>query len=99
MSRLDPDSLAYDGLIREIPAEFQYRYWGSRLVKLHNLVLSPKPQNRIGQWVQSHTSERNALYVAIIGLFLAVFFGFLGVVISIIQTWISYQAWKHPQAI
>ncbi|KAH8807306.1 hypothetical protein F5884DRAFT_880221 [Xylogone sp. PMI_703] len=97
-SGLDPDSLAYDGLIRELPADFEYHYWGSRLVKLHNLVMNPKPKHRLGQWVQRHTSERNALYVALAGLFLSVLFGFLGVIIGIIQTWISYQAWKHPRA-
>lgn len=94
---LDADCLSYHGLIREMPANFEYRYWGSRLVRLHQLARNPKPRSRLGQWVERHTSERNALYVALLGLFLAVLFGFLGVVIGIVQTWIAYQAWKYPQ--
>jgi fatty acid desaturase len=68
-------------------------------MKLHRLVRNPKPQNRLEQWIDRHTTERNALYIALIGLFLAVLFGFLGLIVGIIQTWITYKAWKYPQPV
>lgn len=95
-SSLDSDCLSYDALVHRMPANFEYRYWGCRLLKLHRLVRNPKPQNRLEQWIHRHTTERNALYIAIIGLFLAVLFGFLGLIVGIVQTWIGYQAWKYP---
>lgn len=97
-STFDKDCLLDDGFIRQMPWNFEYRFWGSRLLRLHELVANPKPRHRMGQWLQRHTSDRNALYVAILGLFLSAFFGFLSVVIGIVQTWIAWQAWKHPPA-
>ena len=96
-SEFDRDCLVYDGYIREMPDKFEYRYWGSRLAKLHYLVINPKPRHRFGRWAQRHTLERNALYLAILGLFLSAFFGFLSVVVGIVQTWVVYQAWKNPK--
>ena len=86
----DEYSTAFD------PVNIQYVYWGERLAKLRDAVKDPKPRSRMMVWVHEHTSERNALYVAILGLFLAVLFGMLGVIISIVQTVISYWAWKYP---
>jgi hypothetical protein len=95
--KFDRDCLSYDGHIRDMPGDFEYRYWSGRLAKLHHLVTNPKPRNRLGRWVERHTSERNALYVAILGLFLSAFFGFLGVVVNVVQAWVTYQAWKYPR--
>jgi hypothetical protein len=47
-------------------------------------------------WFERHTSERNALIIALIGLFLAALFGFLGLLVGIAQLVVSYYAWKQP---
>jgi hypothetical protein len=73
-----------------------YEYWGERLETLYNLVEDPPPANVLVAWFERHTSERNALTVAIIGLFLAVVFGFLSVVIGILQLVVAWLAWKYP---
>ncbi|RYP70709.1 hypothetical protein DL771_005313 [Monosporascus sp. 5C6A] len=82
--------------VRPIPFDFTFMYWGDRLTKLHELVKRPPPSNAFVSWFERHTSERNALTVAICGLFLAVLFGFLGVVIGILQLAIAWLAWKYP---
>jgi hypothetical protein len=71
-------------------------YWGGRLARLYDVVKRPPPRNMLVSWVERHTSERNALTLAIIGLFLAVFFGILGFITSVIQVVVSWMAWKHP---
>jgi hypothetical protein len=92
----DPNMIIYDGSIRDMPDNFEYMYWGDRLRKLNELVAKPPPGNRFISWIERHTSERNALTVAIIGLFLAVLFGFLGFAVSVAQLVVSILAWKHP---
>ena len=95
-SIFDRDLLIYDGLIRELPADFKCLYWSRRLKALHAVVTAPPPRNRIVSWFERHTSERNALTVAVIGLFLSVLFGFLGLLVGIAQLVISIWAWKYP---
>jgi hypothetical protein len=85
-----------DGTIRAFPDNFEYRYWGNRLKILRNMVTNPPPANKLVSWVERHTSERNALTVAIIGIFLSALFGFLGFTVGLAQLVISILAWKQP---
>lgn len=96
--RFDPNLMIDDGSIRVIPADFKYVYWGERLRVLEAITANPPPGNKIVSWMERHTSERNALTVAIIGVFLAVLFGFLGFIVGIAQLVISVLAWKYPVA-
>jgi hypothetical protein len=97
-SGFDPDCLLYEGYTRSVPENFEYRYWGNRLAKLHQLVTNPKPSHRLSQWIQRHASERNALFVAILSLVLSALFGFLSVVLGILQAWLAYESWKAQSA-
>ena len=90
----DPDCLFYEGYTRPVPENFEYYYWGNRLAKLHHLVTNPRPTRHIGQWIQRHASERNAMFVAILSLVLSAFFGFLSVILGTFQAWMAYQSWK-----
>jgi hypothetical protein len=73
----DADTKIFEKHIRELPEEFEYKYWGSRLVALLDIVNNPPPANRVVAWFERHTSERNALTVAILGLFLTALISFL----------------------
>ncbi|KAK7750338.1 hypothetical protein SLS62_007746 [Diatrype stigma] len=53
------------GFVRDTPVDMTFDYWGGRLSVLHNIVKQPPPANAIVAWVERHTSERNALTVAI----------------------------------
>lgn len=83
--------------VRPYPPDMVYEYYGGRLEKLYSVVKRPPPANAVVAWFERHTSERNALTVAILGLFLAVLFGFLSVVIGLFQLVIAWLAWKYPQ--
>ncbi|RDW72594.1 uncharacterized protein DSM5745_07766 [Aspergillus mulundensis] len=94
----DPDAQWDEGYIRDdVPPNFSYRYWNARLEQLYNIVKNPPPRNRLISWVERHTSERNALTVAILGLFLSALFGFLACVIGVAQLIVSIFAWKQPR--
>ena len=92
----DPNLLVYSMPVHQLPTNFKLVYWSRRLKVLQALVEAPPPKNKIGSWFERHTSERNALTVAIIGLFLSAFFGFLSVLVGILQVVVSVRAWKHP---
>ncbi|KAF5962445.1 hypothetical protein FBULB1_14164 [Fusarium bulbicola] len=91
----DPEGLWVE-FVRPLTSDFTFMYWGGRLARLYDVVKRPPPRNVLVSWVERHTSERNALTLAIIGLFLAVFFGLLGFITSVIQVVVSWMAWKHP---
>lgn len=92
----DPEGMWLE-FVRPINSDFTFMYWGDRIARLHDLVKQPPPRNRLVSWIERHTSERNALTVAIVGLFLAALFGLLSLLVGIVQTVIAYLAWKHPQ--
>jgi hypothetical protein len=73
----DPKATYFERHIRTLPDEFEYKYLGERLATLLRIVDHPPPANSIVAWFERHTSERNALTVAILGLFLTALLGFL----------------------
>ncbi|KAL3443966.1 hypothetical protein BJX65DRAFT_320303 [Aspergillus insuetus] len=94
----DPNARVDEGLIRkDVPPKFKYEYWAHRLKILYHLAKSPPPRNWVVSWIERHTSERNALTVAIVGLFLSAFFGLLTCLIGGAQLYIAIVAWKDPR--
>jgi len=87
-----------DGSMRVIPPDFKFVFWGERLRTLEEITANPPPRNKVVSWMERHTSERNALTVAIFGLSLAVLFGFLGLLVGVAQLVVSILAWKYPTA-
>ncbi|CAM1508011.1 Fc.00g048590.m01.CDS01 [Cosmosporella sp. VM-42] len=84
--------------VRPIPDDFAFKYWGSRLAELYEVVKRPPPTNSLISWFERHTSERNALTVAIIGLFLSVLLGLLSLVVGILQLIVAWLAWKEAES-
>lgn len=87
----DSNLLTYDGPVYKLPADFGCLYWCRRLKALEALAEARPPTNKFMSWVERHTSERNALTVAIIGLFLSVLFGFLDFLVGIAQLIVSIR--------
>lgn len=81
--------------VRQIPADFTFVYWGDRITKLYEIVDCPPPTNALVSWFERHKSDRNALTVAIAGLFLAALFGFLSFITGLLQLIIAWIAWKE----
>lgn len=90
-SAFDPNLVVYDSLIRSLPANFKFVYWTKRLRNLQAVVNHPPPSNKVVSWFERHTSERNALTVAIIGLFLTALFGLLSFLVGIAQLVVSLR--------
>ncbi|WDK08951.1 hypothetical protein CGRA01v4_00229 [Colletotrichum graminicola] len=82
--------------VRPVPPDMVFEYWGNRLAKLHDVIRRPPPTNPVVSWFERHISERNALTVAISGLFLAALFGFLSFIVGLLQLILAWVAWKHP---
>lgn len=91
----DPNMREYDP-VRRIAPGFVFQVWARRLDELHDFVRQPPPSNALVAWFERHTSERNALTVAILGLFLSVVIGLLGLVVGILQLVLAWYAYKFP---
>ncbi|KAI4641699.1 hypothetical protein J4E93_007797 [Alternaria ventricosa] len=78
----DPKATYFERHIRTLPDDFEYKYLGDRLATLLRIVNHPPPANSIVAWFERHTSERNALTVAILGLFLTALLGFLSLLVG-----------------
>lgn len=96
--KLDPDLMIDDGSMRFVPPDFKFVFWADRLRALEEITAKRPPRNKVVSWIERHTSERNALTVAIFGLLLAVLFGFLGLIVGIAQLVVSILAWKYPSS-
>ncbi|KAK7213150.1 hypothetical protein V2G26_020328 [Clonostachys chloroleuca] len=89
--RFDPECADYEGYRRLEDEGFTYTYWGERMRKLEAALANPPPRNKLERWLQSQTSERNALFIALLALFIL-----LAVILAAVQTWIAWMAWKYP---
>jgi hypothetical protein len=92
----DPNIAVLDDYNPDAPEDFEYKYWNHRLAVMKGIVANPPPANSMVAWFERHTSERNALTVAIFGVFLAALFGFLAFAVGVAQLIVSILAWKHP---
>jgi len=73
-----------------------YPYFGNRLAELYEELQNPKPRNRLENWFERKSGARYMLMATMIGVFIAVIIGILGLGISGFQAYVSYQQWKHP---
>ncbi|CAG9993863.1 unnamed protein product [Clonostachys byssicola] len=92
----DSECEVYDGYRPLDGDDFTYTYWGERMRKLEAALANPPPRNKLEAWLQSQTSERNALFIALVALFISIFVGLLSLGLAGFQTWIAWMAWKYP---
>lgn len=76
--------------------DFKRVYWAKRVRALQDIVRNPPPTRKAIAWIERHTSERNALTVALVGIFLTILLGLLGLVVGVAQLAVSVLAWKCP---
>ncbi|KAK8002433.1 hypothetical protein PG989_002152 [Apiospora arundinis] len=70
----------------------QYLYLAARLSELREELDNPSPRGWLQRRLQRRSSARYVMMVTLAGVVFAV----LSLVMSAIQTWIAYQAWKAP---
>ena len=73
-----------------------YPYFGNRLLELYEELQNPKPRTRLESWFERKNGARYMLMATMVGVFIAVIIGILGLGISGFQAYVSYQQWKHP---
>jgi hypothetical protein len=76
--------------------ELSYPYFGNRLAELYEELQHPTPRTRLENWFERKSGARYMLMATMIGVFIAVIIGILGLGISGFQAYVSYQQWKHP---
>ena len=96
----DPDCLDYTDFssFRNDEEEIiTFAYLDHRLEALAQELSDPKPYGRLYKWLERlGKKERYNMLAVLIGIIIAIILGVLALMVSIVQTWITYMAWKHP---
>lgn len=94
----DDDCLRYEfaQYRRDDESEGSYAYFGARLAELYDEVQNPTPRGRFHVWLERRSGARYMMMATMIGVFIAIIIGILGLGVASFQAWISYQQWKHP---
>jgi hypothetical protein len=73
-----------------------YSYFGTRLAEIYEEMQNPTPRRGWESWFERKSGARYMLAATMVGVFIAVIIGILGLGISGFQAYVSYQQWKHP---
>jgi hypothetical protein len=73
----------------------RFPHWSDRLYLLWLEADNPAPVSKVGWWSESKKSPRFTYWAGLIALTFAVFFGVTATMLSALQVWISYRAWKE----
>jgi hypothetical protein len=97
-SDFDPDILRVEvSSIRRAGEEtIPYVYLAERLTDLYDELQSTRPRSRFEQILERKSGARYVMLATLIGVMFAVLLGILSLGVSSYQTYIAYQAWKHP---
>lgn len=95
---LDPDIVNFEfSSIRKAGEEnIPYMYLADRLSDLYNEARNPRPRGWLERQVERKSGARYMMMATLIGVTFAVLLGIASLVVSVYQTWITYQAWQHP---
>ncbi|PTD13443.1 hypothetical protein FCULG_00004422 [Fusarium culmorum] len=94
----DPDIINFEfSSVRRVGEEsVPYVYLADRLATLYDELQNPQPRSRFQRLIQRKSSTRHMMMATLIGVVFAILLGMVSLGVSSYQTWISYQAWKHP---
>jgi hypothetical protein len=97
----DPDCSRIETLPfwKDDELDLKYYYFGRRLMELHAELENPTPRGWFERWLQRWSSARHVMLATLTGVVVAVVLGIAGLFVASYQTWITYQAWKHPFAV
>jgi hypothetical protein len=95
---LDPDVLRFEvsTVRRDGEENIVYVYLAERLSELYNELQSPRPRGRLEQIIERKSGARYVMMATLIGVIAAVLLGIAALGVSSYQTYIAYEAWKHP---
>ncbi|KAH7121745.1 hypothetical protein B0J13DRAFT_648502 [Dactylonectria estremocensis] len=64
----------------------KYQYWGSRLLDLYDELENPTPRGFFEKWLERKSGARYAMMATLIGLFIAILLGALGLGVLVVST-------------
>ncbi|GAW22551.1 hypothetical protein ANO14919_120910 [Xylariales sp. No.14919] len=73
-----------------------YIYLADQLEELFQESQTPQPRTWLEKQMERRSGARYMMLATLIGVAFAVLLGVLALILSAVQTWIAYQAWKHP---
>lgn len=93
----DPDCMppGSSGYRRSCETEKVFVRLGSRLEEVYAEIEDPTPRGVQGL-AEKFNKQRHVMMAVIAGIVIAIVLGILGLVVGVVQVWISYQQWKHP---
>ncbi|KAI3324286.1 hypothetical protein HD806DRAFT_494619 [Xylariaceae sp. AK1471] len=96
--KFDADTGKFEfGAIRSAGEEtISYMYLADRLDELYQAMQNPRPRSWLDKQLQRRSGARYMMLATLVGVVLAVLLGMAALALSAFQTWIAYQAWKHP---
>lgn len=81
---------------RDDDPDVDYSFFGNQMTAICEELQNPTPRRGWESWFQKYSAQRYMLMATMIGVFIAVLLGVLGLGVSAFQAWVSYQQWKHP---
>ncbi|KAL6922380.1 hypothetical protein FSHL1_006339 [Fusarium sambucinum] len=97
---LDADCLRYEPSTYQVAGETSsgYQYLEHRLIELYEELDNPTPRGYLEKWLERKSGARYVMMATLAGVAIAIILGALALAMSIFQTWIGWQQWKHPVA-
>lgn len=94
----DPDCLRFESysIRRADEQDIPYYYLGERLMDLYSELENPRPRGGLANWLERRSRPRYIMLATLAGVMIAVLLGLAGLIVTIFQTWITYQSWKYP---
>ncbi|KAH8733693.1 hypothetical protein BGZ61DRAFT_384043 [Ilyonectria robusta] len=87
------------GFIRDDEERIDFQYLSLRLYDIFQEIQNPRPRGRLAKWLDRRSGARYVILATIAGLLFAVFLGIASLTVSSYQTYLAYQAWRHPAGI
>ncbi|KAK8053656.1 hypothetical protein PG996_012957 [Apiospora saccharicola] len=94
---LDPDCAQYGFAVGG--DDLAYSCFGSKLMDLYDEVDNPSPRGFVEKWFERKSGARYVMMATFIGVIIAVILGILSLAVGLFQSWVAYEAWKHPVSI
>ncbi|KAK8116292.1 hypothetical protein PG984_012794 [Apiospora sp. TS-2023a] len=91
---LDPDCAQYGFAVGG--DDLAYSCFGSKLMDLYDEVDNPSPRGFVEKWFERKSGARYVMMATFIGVIIAVILGILSLAVGLFQSWVAYEAWKHP---
>ncbi|GKU00105.1 hypothetical protein FLAG1_06048 [Fusarium langsethiae] len=94
----NPDILNFEvSSVRRIGEEsVPYVYLADRLANLYDELQTPQSRSWLQRFTQRKSSTRHMMMATLAGVVFAIVLGMASLALISYQTWIAYQAWKHP---